>query len=104
RQFIDTFLSRVASYATNQEDINRPPEQYSEPEPVYMVSALRDLRPIISDQFPDLMQRLSVAEVQANSLVTSAMQKPLDDREKEKDRLSQTFDDSLTALEKADAD
>jgi len=102
RQFINTLFTRIANYAASESDINRTPEKYSQPEPIYMVSAIRELEPIIINQLPDLLPRLGLAKAQANSLLSAEMGKTLEEKEKWKDTLGQSFDERLAQLEKAD--
>ena len=101
RLFLNTFFNRIAVFAGSEEDINRPPEQYSQPEPVYMVSALREIEPIILERLPDLFQRFSTAKGQAASLMNDAMQKSLSDKEKQTGSLGQNFEERLAEVEKA---
>ncbi|HRI04665.1 MAG TPA: hypothetical protein PLL77_13055 [Pyrinomonadaceae bacterium] len=102
RQFLITFFNRIASFATSEEDINRPPDKYYQPEPVYMFTALREIEPVILERFPDLFQRFSTAKGQAASLMNADMQKALADKEKYTGSLGQSFAERLAAVEKAD--
>ncbi len=104
RLFIETFFSRIEQYAASVEEINQPAEKYYPAPPVYMVSALRDLEPIVVQQFPDLLQRLSVAKSQAASLMTAEMNKKLEEKDKWADSQGQSFDEQLAAIEKADGE
>lgn len=104
RQFIDTFFVRIANYAASEEDMNRVPEKNSQSEPVYMVSAIREIEPIVIERFPDMLQRLSIAKSQAFSLLSGEMRKQLDDKNKWTDSLGQSVDERLEMIEKADSE
>lgn len=104
RQFIDIFFNRIATYAASPEDINRVPEENYQGEPVYMVSALRDIEPIVIGRFPDMLQRLSVAKAQAGSLLSAEMQKQLDEKDEFRGNLELKFDERLAEIEKADGE
>lgn len=104
RQFLDTFFTRIANYAASENDMNRVPGKYMQPEPVYMSAALREIEPIIIERFPDMLQRFTVARSQAASLLNEEMKKQLDEREKNTADLGRSFDESLDAVEKADAE
>ena len=104
RQFIETFFARIASYAASTEDINRAAEPDYPAEPVYMVSAIREIEPFVIERFPDLLQRLGVAKSQAASLLSAETQKELDDKDKWTNSLGQSFDEMLAEIEKADGE
>jgi hypothetical protein len=69
-----------------------------------MVSALKEIEPIVIQQFPDLFQRFSVAQSQAASLLSAEMKKQLDDREKWTNGIGQSFDERIAEMEKADGE
>lgn len=71
REFINIFFARIAVYAANVEDINRAADTHYQPEPVYMMSAIREIEPIVIERFPDMLQALSVAKAHASSLLTA---------------------------------
>jgi len=102
RSFLDTFFARVASFTGNPEELNQPPEQYSQPEAMSMVTAMRDIEPIVMERFPDMLQRFTVARAQANAALTAEMRKDIDGLEKTASRRTQTFDESIKELEEAD--
>ena len=104
RQFIEAFFARIASYAASTEDINRAAEPNYQAEPVYMISAIREIEPFVIERFPDLLQRLTVAKSQAASLLSAEMQKELDDKDKWTNNLGRTFDEMLAEIEKADGE
>lgn len=104
RQFLNAFFARIAVYAASEEDINRPAEQNYQPEPLYMVSALREMEPIVMESFPDLLQRFSTAKGQAAQLISADMQKSLAEKEKHDGSLGQSFEDRLAEVQKADDD
>lgn len=104
RMFIETFFARIDRYAASAEEMNQTPEKNYPAPPVYMVSALRDIEPIVVQQFPDLLQRLSVAKSQAASLLSAEMGKTLEERDKWTSGLGQSFDEILAEIEKADGE
>lgn len=104
RQFLNVFFDRIGSYAASVEDINRPPEKNSLAEPIYMSMALKDIEPIVVSQLPDLLQRFSVAQSQATSLLSEDMRKGAEDREKQNAGTGATFDERLAAMEKAEGE
>ncbi len=104
RMFIETFFTRIERYAASAEEMNQPPEKNYPAPPVYMVSALRDMEPIVMQQFPDLLQKLSVAKSQASSLMSGDMGKSLEERDKWTSGLGQSFDELLAEVEKADGE
>lgn len=104
REFISIYFARIATYAASVEDLNRAPETHYQPEPVYMMSAIREIEPIVIERFPDMLQSLSVAKAHASSLLTAEMQKTLADKEKQTGDLGQSFEERLAAIEKADSE
>lgn len=104
RQFLNVFFNRIATFAASTDDINRVTEKNYQPEPVYMVSALNDIEPIVIERFPDLLQRFSLAKAQANALLTDASRKDIADRDKWNTDLSMSFEDRIKMLEKADSE
>jgi hypothetical protein len=102
RQFIDVFFRRISTYTSDPENLNRPPEANRHPEPLYMVTALHEIEPIIIQQFPDLLQRHSVARAQATALLNDEMRKDLSEKEKWNESLGLSFEDRLKLVEKAD--
>ena len=103
QRFIDTFLRRAISYASDPQNINSPPEQYRLPEPVYVINALNELEPIIIREFPTLIQRLSEARAQTNGLVTEQMRNDLQDRETRNEEFTYGFERRIKQLEEAEA-
>lgn len=104
RQFIDTFFARIASYAASVGDMTTAAEKNYQPEPVYMVSAIRDIEPVIIERFPDMLQRLTEANSQARSLLSAEMQKRLDEKDKWTNSLGMSFDEQIAEMEKADTE
>ena len=102
RSFLDTFFARVASFTGNPEELNQPPEKYSQPEAISMVTAMRDIEPIVMERFPDMLQRFTVARAQANAALTAEMRKDIDGLEKNASSRSRSFEESIKDLEEAD--
>ncbi len=102
RSFLDTFFARVESFTGNPEELNAPVDQYSQPEATSMVTALRDMEPLIIERFPDMLQRFSVARSQANAALTAEMRKNIEDQEKSVSRSTRTFEECIKELEEAD--
>ncbi|MEO7659929.1 MAG: hypothetical protein ABIV48_09975 [Pyrinomonadaceae bacterium] len=104
RQFLDVFFTRIANYASSEQDMNSVKESFYLSEPAYMVSALREIEPFIIERFPDLLQRLSIAKSQAASLLSEEMRKDLESKEKNTADLRGSFEERLAAIEKADGE
>ena len=104
RQFISTFLRRVVAIARDPENLNRPVEEYHKPEPVYIVSALAELEPIVVQQHPSFLQQLSEAKALATGMLSEQMRKDMAEREKRNEELGYGFDRRLKQLEEAEAD
>jgi|CXWL01.1.fsa_nt_gi hypothetical protein len=102
RSFLYTFFARIASFTENPEELNQPPEKYSQPEAISMVTAMRDIEPIVMERFPDLLQQFTVARSQANAALTAEMRKDIESLEKSASRRSLTFEESIKELEEAD--
>jgi hypothetical protein len=102
RQFIEVFLRRVASFASDPQNLNLPREsEYRMPEPVYMVTALAELEHVIVQQFPEMIQQYSEARAQANSMLNEQMRKDLNEREKINEPLGYGFEQQLKRVEQA---
>lgn len=102
RSFLETFFERIAAFAANPEELNQQPEKYSQPETIYMVTAMRDIEPIVVERFPALLQRFGVARAQAHAALTAEMRKDIENQEKIVSRWSVTFEESIKELEEAD--
>lgn len=102
QQFLDVFLRRVHSYTSDPANLNRPPDENRHPEPLYMVSALRDFEPIVIQYFPELIQRHSAAKAQATAMLNDEMRKELGDKEKRNELLGRSFEERIKEVEKAD--
>ncbi|MGE3467596.1 MAG: hypothetical protein AB7J13_11760 [Pyrinomonadaceae bacterium] len=103
RLFLETYFARIASFASNPEEMNRPPQPNSLPEAVLMVIALRELEPIIVGRLPDMLQRFSVARSQANALLTAEMRKDIDGLERSSAEGALSFEERIKRLEEADS-
>lgn len=103
KQFIETFFRRVAVFANSPDDINRPPDQNRLPEAVYIISALQEIEPIVIRKFPELLQQLTQAKAHANSLLTEENRKKLNDRTKQTENLSLSFEERLKRVEEAES-
>lgn len=102
RQFIDVFLRRISTYTNDPANLNRPPDAYHHPEPLYMITTLQEIEPIVIQRFPDMIQRLSAARAQATALLNDESRKELSEKEKRNDLLGRNFEDRLKEVEKAD--
>jgi hypothetical protein len=102
RAFLETFFARVASYTGDPEVLNQPTERYSQPEAIYMTTAMSDIEPIIMERFPDLLQRFSVARAQASAALTADMRKDMERLEESASKGALTFEESIKDLEEAD--
>ncbi len=102
RLFLDTFFARVASFVANPEEVNRQPEKYSQSDAINMVTAMRDIEPIVFERFPDMLERFTMARAQADSALTAEMRKDIEKLEENAARRSLTFEESIKELEEAD--
>lgn len=102
RLFIETFLGRVARFAANQADIASPPETPYKPEPLYLVSGLHDIEPIVLAEFPDLLDRLATVKSQALALLDAEMRKTLENSGNHVEQLSLSLDERIAAAIEAD--
>ena len=102
RRFITTFLQRVLSFAADPQNLNLPPEEYRQPEPVYMIRALSELEPIVVQSFPEFIQQHSEAKAQATGMLSEQMRKDMSDRERENESLGYGFERRLKQLEEAE--
>jgi hypothetical protein len=101
-RFIDLLLRRAEAFASDPANYERVPEQNREPEPVYIVTALQELEPIIIESFPAFIPRLNTARAKATSMLNADGRKNIDEREKSKNKSKKTFEEMIAALEKAD--
>lgn len=100
-KFIDTFLRRADSFASDPSNFNQAPEQYRQPEAVYLVSVLGELEPIIVQKFPFFLSRLAVARSKAFSMLSEENKKDLENRDKSNSAQSRSFEDRISELESA---
>lgn len=102
KQFIQTFLRRVNSFAANPDDRNRPAEKYRAAESVYIISALSEIEPLVNRNFPDLTQRFAETKAQANALLTEENRQDLEKRQKNSESFGNNFEQRLKIVEDAD--
>ena len=101
RNFLDTFFTRVNSFTSNPEELNQPPEKYAQPEVINMVTAMRQIEPIVMERFPDMLERFTVARAQAESALTAEMRKDIENLEKGASGRGRTFEERIKDLEEA---
>lgn len=104
RQFLETFFARIAAFAASEEEMNRVPEKYAQPEAVYMTAALKDIEPMVLQRHPDMLQRLGVARSQAVSLLNESSRKAIEEKDKQNESNAASFDENLAALKKAESE
>lgn len=102
RSFLSTFFARVNSFTSNPEELNQPPEKYAQPEVINMVTALRQIEPIVVERFPDMLDRSTAARAQAESALTAEMRKDIENLEKGASGRGRTFEERIKELEEAD--
>lgn len=102
RSFLSTFFARVSSFTSNPEELNQPPEKYAQPEVINMVTALRQIEPIVIERFPDMLDRFTAARAQAESALTAEMRKDIENLEKGASGRGRTFEERIKELEEAD--
>ena len=84
--------------------MNKPADEYRLPEITYIVSALQDIEPIISQNFPNLFERFSTVKAKANAQMSAEAQKNLEGRQKSYESSGLSFDERLKRLEKAESE
>ena len=104
QRFIEAFIRRAISFASDPANLNLPPEQYRLPEPVYLISTLSELEPIVIQQFPTLLQPLSEAKARVNGMLTEQMRKDLGQRDEQNETFNRGFEERLRLVEEADAE
>lgn len=102
KQFIQTFLRRINSFATNPEEFNAAAENYNAPQSVYIVSVLLELEPIILQNFPELISSFNETKTRANSLINAESRKDLDERLERSKFYGSSFQVRLKLAEEAD--
>ncbi len=100
--FLDTFFNRIGTFAANVDEITLAQDKNASGGAVSVVTALRELEPLIIERFPDMLQKFSVARSQANALLTADMQKEIALRDKQATVSALTFDERLKQFEEAD--
>jgi len=103
-RFIDLFLRRAVSYASDPRNLEVVPEQGRSHEAIYIMTTLGELEPIIVRDFPSLIQKLSEARGAANGMLSDQMRKDAADREEQNEALGYGFERRLKELEKADSE
>lgn len=101
-RFIDTFLRRSDSYASDPNNLAVIPEQYQQPDSVHIVTALNELESIIVQSFPQFLSRLGVARAKAFGMLSDKNKEAMGERDKWRSSLSRSFEDRIAELEKAD--
>ncbi len=103
-RFIDVFLRRAVSYASDPRNLEAMPDPGRSHEAVYIMTSLAELEPIIVRDFPSLIQRLSEARGAANGMLSEQMRKDAADKEQRNEALGHGFERRLKELEKADSE
>ncbi len=101
---LDVYLRRIAAYASDPANLGKPAESWYKPEPLYMLTALEEIEPMIIERFPQLLQRLGEARAQANAMMTEAMRKTLSEQVKQSEAMSSGFENRIRDIEKADGE
>jgi hypothetical protein len=103
RRFLGTFIRRAVTYASDPQNLHAPAEQYRLPEPLYLISALTEIEPIVLQNFPDMMQSVGEAKAQVNGMITEQMRSKLEEREKSNEALGYGFERRLKEVEEAES-
>ncbi len=104
QRFIDVFLRRAGIFLSDPANLAKPPEQHYHPEPLYILTTVQELEPIVIERFPQLMQRLSVARAEASAAINDDMRKRLADEARRGENFALGFDERLKQIEKAESD
>ena len=101
-RFLDLFLRRADSFASDPSNFNVQPQEYHQPEAVYIVTALNDLEPIIVQSFPALIGRVNTVRAKATGMLNEKGRNDISGKEKFKASSTRSFDERMAELEKAD--
>ena len=101
-RFLDLFLRLADSFASDPSNFNVQPQEYHQPEAVYIVTALNDLEPIIVQSFPALIGRVNTVRAKATGMLNEKGRNDISGKEKFKASSTRSFDERMAELEKAD--
>ncbi len=101
RQFLATLFRRVSQLTSEN---TAKSGQTNTPDSAVAVIALSELEPLVSQQFPDLVQTFTQAKLQASSVVSNEIMDAADKRSESGKNFNKSFDEKLKDVEKADAD
>lgn len=100
--FVDTFLRRADSFASDPNNFGLTPEEYRQNEAVYIVSALNDIEPIVVQTFPQFFTRIQLARAKAFAMLSDKDKNAMGERDKWRSSLNRSFEVRIEELEKAD--
>lgn len=101
-RFIDAFLRRADTYASDPANLNAAPEQYRPNEAVYIATALSEMEPIIIQRFPAFLPRFASVRSKAFGMLSEQNRKDMAERDKFQNALAATFERRMEEIEKAD--
>ena len=102
RRFISVFLRRSITFGADPEEQTPPHDQSAVREPVYILSVVSEIEPLVVQRFPDLIRLLSEARARASGLLSDPMRKELTDLERRNERIGSSFEKRLRDLEDAE--
>lgn len=101
-RFIDTFLRRADAFASDPNNLALTPDQYQQPEAVYILTALVELEPIVIQSFPTFLARMGSVRAKAFGMLDDKSKNAMNDRDKFRSSLNRSFEERIAELEKAD--
>jgi len=101
-RFLDTFLRRSDSYASDPANLNVVPEKYRQPEAVYIITALQELEPLVLQTHPAFLPRFGIVRSKAFAMLSDENKKSMDERDKWSESLKTPFEKRIADLEKAE--
>jgi hypothetical protein len=104
-RFIDLMLRRSDAFASDPANFNLPPgDSWLPSEGAYIVTALRELQPIVIQTFPAMLPRLNSALAKGMSLLSESDRKKISDLDNKRSDFGPSFEERIEELEKADSE
>nr|HQU93181.1 hypothetical protein [Pyrinomonadaceae bacterium] len=104
-RFIDLMLRRSDAFASDPANFNLPQgDSWLPSEGAYIVTALRELQPIVIQTFPAMLPRLNSALAKGMAMLSESDRKKISDLDKQGSDFGPSFEDRIEELEKADSE
>jgi len=102
QRFLEFFFRQSIAYASNPDNLNRPPDEYRHSEPVYILSAANELEPIVLRDFPTLLPLISEARAKAAGMLSNEARNKWSESERFIKDVEMPFEQRLKELEDAE--